>query len=189
MKLLSILSTLMNGHPDSWHEKHILSLAKLLKPKVYVELGLYQCKLFNSIIPYADELIGVDLNPEAEKFFKKSAKTKFFNMRTDHFAQEFAKNPKPIDLLFIDADHSAASVKSDFELFFPFVVDQGIILLHDWYPKDEKYTDSGYCGDWYKAIAELSRNTNEYEMVTIPVHPGLTICRKRKEHLVFNKKI
>lgn len=168
---------------ENWHEQFIIHLAKILRPKVYIELGLYKCKLFNKLIPFCDKLIGVDINRDSGKYIKSSHKTNFFCLSTEKFVDKIRKNPLEIDLLFIDADHSQKSVLKDFENFFPFVKDQGIILLHDGYPKDKKYTQPGYCGDAYKAIEKLSRKTNEYEMTTIPLHPGLTICRKRKKQL------
>jgi len=45
----------------NWHEDFIVHLASLVRPKVYVELGLYHCALFNRIIPFAEQLIGVDI--------------------------------------------------------------------------------------------------------------------------------
>jgi len=76
-------------------------------------------------------------------------------------------------------------VKEDFNNYIKLLSDHGIMCLHDSYPKNEKYTEPGYCGDGYKAIFELSKNTDEYEMVTIPIHPGLTVVRKRSEQLNF----
>ena len=168
---------------ENWHEDFIVHLASILKPKTYVELGLYKCELFNRIIPHSENLIGVDILEKWGEYMEKSEKTKFICSSTDEYHEQLQKNPLVIDMLFIDANHSKESVKKDFENFFPFVSDQGIILLHDGYPKNEKYTDPGYCGDGYKAIEELSKNTDKYEMTTIPIHPGLTICRKRIKHL------
>jgi len=37
----------------------------------------------------------------------------------------------PIDMLFIDGDHSYAGVKRDWELFSPFVVPFGVVVFHD----------------------------------------------------------
>ncbi|MBI3462517.1 MAG: class I SAM-dependent methyltransferase [Planctomycetes bacterium] len=37
----------------------------------------------------------------------------------------------PVRLLFIDADHSYAASKGDFELWSPFVVPQGVVCFHD----------------------------------------------------------
>ena len=168
---------------ENWHENFIIHLASIIRPKTYVELGLYKCELFNRIIPYADKLIGIDILPKFGKYMKKTEKTTFICSSTTAYYEEIKKKPIVIDMLFIDANHSKESVKEDFEHFFPFVADQGIILLHDGYPKNDNYTDFGHCGNGYKAIEELSQKTDQYEMVTIPMHPGVTICRKRSKHL------
>lgn len=38
---------------------------------------------------------------------------------------------KPIRLLFIDADHDYDAVKQDYELWSPFLVEGGVLVLHD----------------------------------------------------------
>jgi len=173
--------------PSNWHEDFIVHIASVVRPKVYMELGLYRCELFNRIIPYAETLIGLDIVPEVGNYMRKSSKTTFVCKNTEEYGKEFTKNPMPIDLLFIDADHSEEWVKKDFDAFFPYISDQGMILLHDGYPKNEEQTSSGYCGDGYKAIEKLTKKAAEagYEMMTIPVHPGLTLCRKRSKHLAW----
>lgn len=169
--------------PVNWHEDFITHLASVVQPKVYVELGLYHCELFNRIIPYSQKLIGVDTVYEFGNYMAKSSKAKFINQTTDDFAKLLKKKPIKIDMLFIDANHSKESVKKDFKNFFPYIVDNGLILLHDGYPENKKMTDPGYCGDGYKAIEELSKKTSNFEMCTIPMRPGLTICRKRKKQV------
>jgi hypothetical protein len=171
--------------PGNWHEDFVLHIAKILRPKVYVELGLYQCHLFNQIIPYADQLFGADIEVSAGEFMNKTDKTTFYHGKTDDFAKELSKQNTKIDLLFIDADHSKEAVKKDFENYFPLVSDQGIILFHDAYPKNTEFTKSNLCGDGYLAIDEISKNSKDYEIMTIPVHPGLAICRKRKKQLAW----
>lgn len=162
-----------------WHENFILELAKNYKPKTYVELGIYQCSLFNKMKKYAGVLYGVDIDRNAEKYVEKEDKVHFFNGTTEDFGSFLGENPVDIDFVFIDADHSAVAVEADFNMIFPFVKNNGLILLHDSYPESELYTQKTYCGDGYKAIEKLGRVNFEYEMVTIPIPPGLTICRKR----------
>ena len=168
---------------ENWHEDFIVYLASQYRPKVYVELGLYQCELLNKVVPYADTLIGVDISAEAGKLMTVSDKTTFVNSTTDQFAEALKQNPISIDMLFIDADHSKESVLKDFWNFFPFVNDHGLILLHDTHPKNYQYADKGYCGDAYLVIEELKNHSDEFEMMTIPIHPGLTLIRKRKTQL------
>ena len=170
--------------PENWHEDFIVLLASLLRPRCYVELGLYQCVVFNRIIPFAELLVGIDIDARAVTFMDQStSKTRFFHGPTTQFAQTLRENPIHIELLFIDADHSREAVLADFHNLFPFVVDHGLIVIHDSYPKDRTFSAPELCGTGYQAIAELSRRADIYEMVTIPVHPGLSICRKRIRHL------
>jgi hypothetical protein len=167
----------------NWHVEFILHLARNLRPRTYVELGLYKCELFNRMIPLAETLIGVDMAVEPGVHMRKISKARFVNLSTDEFCQVAKDEGIEIDLLFIDANHSYESVKSDFLGFFPLVKEGGVIVLHDGYPKDLNHTEIGYCGDGYRAIDELTRGAQGYEMMTIPVHPGLTLARKRLNHL------
>lgn len=173
----------LNEVPENWHENFIVEISKVLRPKVYVELGLYKSALFNKMIPYCGKLIGVEIKKELEPFMIKDRKTQFVNMTTDEYAKTLKENPIKIDLIFIDANHSKEQLKKDFNNFFPFVSDNGVILIHDSYPKNSEYTNPGYCGDGYKYIAEISKKRKNFELVTIPTHPGLTIVRKRKKQL------
>jgi hypothetical protein len=178
-----IKNILLQTNTDSWHEDFIIHIAQVLKPDLYVELWLYKCTLFNKVVPHAKQLIWVDLASEPWKYMKKSNKTKFFNMTTDDYYKIIKKEWKKIDLLFIDANHSKESVKQDFENYFNLVTDHWIILLHDGFPKNKEFTQPWYCWDGYKAIEELTKNNVLYEMMTLPVHPWLTLCRKRSTHL------
>ncbi len=175
------------GSAEGWHEDFIVHLASVLKPRVYVELGLYQSALFNRVCEFAQKSIGVDIDKDLVKYMKKNKNNIFLGTTTMEALEYLKKKKIKIDMLFIDADHSAQSVKEDFEAYFPFVADQGIILLHDGYPKNKKYTDRGYCGDAYKAISKMTVARKGCEMVTIPMHPGLTICRKYKDFLPWQK--
>lgn len=48
------------------------------------------------------------------------------------YSQEVAKSwTRPIRLLWIDGDHTYVGAQSDFDLFSPFVIEGGVIALHD----------------------------------------------------------
>jgi hypothetical protein len=158
-------------------------LAFIFRPKVYVELGLYRCELFNRIVPYAEHLIGVDMDPTAGDLMVKSQKTQFVCSTTEDFAKELQSNPMAIDLLFIDADHARDAVLKDVWDFFPFVVPHGLIILHDTHPKNEDQMQRHFCDDAYKAAEELAKASDRLELMTLPLHPGLTLCRKRRTQL------
>jgi glycosyltransferase involved in cell wall biosynthesis/predicted O-methyltransferase YrrM len=171
----------------SWHEDFIVHLASIIRPRVYVELGIVKCALFNRIIPYADCLIGIDINPEAENYMLKSPKTRFINSTTLDFAKQLESEQLMIDLLFIDADHSHAAVMRNFAAYFPWVVPHGLILMHDVHPGNKDLIAPEWCDTAYLAARDLAKSSEEYEMVTIPVSPGLAICRKRRMQLSWQE--
>ena len=169
--------------PLKWHISFIEELARHVRPEVYVELGVHRAELFNQVIPYAGRLVGVDVDPTSGGFMRKSDNTRFVCGTTEEFVQELRQAPLEIDMLFIDADHSCESVYKDFTDYFPFVKQQGLILLHDTHPGNAQLLEPGWCGDAYRAIERLQVDSRGFEMVTIPVSPGLTICRKRTVQL------
>ena len=186
-KIKSILRG-KNPNNENWHVDFLVNLASVLKPRVYVELGLYKCELFNKMEKFCDKMYGIDMAEITKNHVKKSNKIHFMNTDTNAFF-DFANEQKiQVDFAFIDADHSFEGLKNDFLKLLPLMNDHGIIAVHDTHPKNEKYTSSGYCGDGYKFIEEIGANTSEFEMMTIPIHPGITLVRKRKEQLKWLKK-
>jgi len=152
-----------------------------LQPDNYLELGLY----LGETISYCKDFvkhnsIGVDISiPKHLKGYS------FYNMTTDEFFKQIEEKDiliPPLDMVFIDADHSHEQSLKDFNNVFPYVVDQGLIFLHDTFPKDKKHIQPGYCGDVYKTAVQIL-DRKDCEIITLPVHPGLSIVRKRKEHL------
>lgn len=172
---------------EHWYCNVITLIAQIVRPKVYVELGIQQCKLFNVMVPYAEKLIGVDIDANAGRLMQTSPKTRFVHGTTQSFAEELRSQPITIDMLFIDADHSKEAVLQDFRDFFPFVAPHGLIFLHDSHPGEPKMISPNFCGTAYQAVDLLSRETDEYEMMTIPVSPGLTLCRKRQQQLSWQE--
>jgi hypothetical protein len=171
--------------PENWHESFIEHIVSVIRPALYVELGLYHCETFNRLIPYAQRLIGVDTDAHAGDWMAKSDKVQFVHSTTDAFASTLQNNLISIDMLFIDAEHSKEAVLKDFWNFFPFVSSQGLIIFHDTHPKSIDYIQPRYCGDAYKAIEDLSKRTDNLELMTIPLHPGLTLCRKKTAQLAW----
>lgn len=170
-----------------WHQDLILHIASLIRPRTYVELGVYRCGLFNRMLPFARDLVAVDADPAAERFMTRAPHARFFAGTTAQFVDSLRAKPMDIDMLFIDADHSKDAVDHDFAGCLPFVREHGLILLHDTHPQDDSATDPARCGDGYLAIERLSRACERHEMMTLPIHPGLTLCRKRTRQLSWQE--
>lgn len=155
------------------HEDFIVHLARLVRPKLFVKLGLSQCALFNRITPYAEKSIGVDIQREAGNYMKQSRDTRFVQGTTQEFAKELEVSPLQINMLFIDANHSQEVLQYDFQEVFPFIAPQGLILLHDFHPENAETMKPRF-----------GRDTRSYEIMTVPVSRGLTIFRKRQDQLL-----
>ena len=85
----------------------------------------------------------------------------------------------PVDLLFIDGDHTYEGVKADFEGFQPWLTDQALVVFHDttwdfarWQQtrdKDARVEDLGVP----QFMAELREAG--YSSITLPAVPGITV--------------
>ena len=53
-----------------WHVDFIVHLASVLRPDVYVELGIYECETFNRVSKFSRKSFGVDISSNAENYFK-----------------------------------------------------------------------------------------------------------------------
>lgn len=176
------------------HKPLIVELARLFKPKVYVELGIATGYVFNAVMPYVQNYaFGCDIDLSKFKglraFHIDEKSSQVFETSTQNAAKFWPRN-LTIDLLYIDADHSYEAVTQDFLTWSKFVTPgTGLILLHDTYPCGPKYLKPGYCNDAWK-VADLiwgveSEDDFDYEIVTLPgPRAGLSIIRKRgKYHL------
>jgi predicted O-methyltransferase YrrM len=174
------ISILFRKRNDSkWHINFILHLVSIIKPTSYLEVGIFRCGLFNQVIPYADSLVGIDIDSNAGRYMKSNSKCEFINSSSLDFFKKQIEFGRKFDFIFIDGDHSKEAVEADFFGAFNVLNDNGIMLLHDTYPLNIAATARDRCDDGYQTIDKLSRLADQWEMMTIPIHPGLTLCRKR----------
>lgn len=162
------------------HRDLIVELVKLFRPKVYVEIGARFGYCFNMAAKYCERSVAVDLRL---KGIKQNKGIECHQMDS----KEFAKNWKDeIDFLFIDADHNAKAVLTDFENLAPYVKEEtGIVVLHDTFPINEELLAEDRCSDAWKVARKIheSDKYKDYEICTLPgPNTGLSIIRKAKKH-------
>jgi len=161
----------------------LVMLAKMFRPKVYVELGVKSCYTFNAMLPYVDEAYGVDINPVAKSNYPESQFTTWHHhqMSTKEFVKYWGQEYKSkwIDFLFIDADHRKEAVLFDFYNFASFVRPfTGLIFLHDTFPIKKELLADGYCSNAWKAANTIHKKVIDFEIVTLPgPWAGLSIIR------------
>jgi predicted O-methyltransferase YrrM len=159
------------------HSTFIGQLASIYKPAIYVELGLYEGETLQKVQPFAQKLYGVDIKSnEHLECLKNMPNITISYELTDKFFESFDKK---IDMAFIDADHNYNSVVKDFENVFSRLTQNGIILLHDTDPDNDRLIHPNYCGDSYRIVHEFERR-DDINIVTFPIaEAGLSIITKK----------
>jgi len=163
------------------HIELIEYYVRLIKPKNFIELGVQYAEATKALIPYIPEkYIGVDITRQTNIAYieQNYSQFTFYEMSTDDFFSSLRANLQ-LEMGFIDACHSHEASYKDFLNLKEHMVDDGIIFFHDSYPVSEYWSNPSLCGDAYKTIEKIRLEHNhEFEIVTIPVNPGISIARK-----------
>ncbi len=157
---------------QAFHEQLIPLLVEGVGAESYLEFGTYINETIKNV--KCPKRYGVDTKVASNN----ANNIWFFEMTTKMFIERHAAEHAPFDFVFIDSDHSAEAVEDDFNGIWPHVSDEGLVLLHDTNPESEADTVPTLCGDAWKFAFQQSYRPN-FEAVTLPYHPGLTIIRKR----------
>ena len=168
------------------HMEVIEFFIRLLRPKNFIELGTQFGETTNRIISLIPEdYYGVDMIKQDNLKFldNKHDNLTFFEESTDNFFLNNKINIK-FDMGFIDAGHSYEQAYKDFLNLKKHINYDGFIFLHDTYPASKENTASNLSGDCYKVPEKIRLEHNsEFEIITLPVNPGLSIARKIKKHI------
>lgn len=158
------------------YRKVINVLFQVLRPKLYLEVGCRNGETLRYLI---------DSNPKSNTEFHaidirdvKKNLPKKVNFHLGDSSVIGRDWNKEIDLLFIDANHSADAVFNDFLLFSPSVKLNGLILLHDTFPLTPDDALPNNCGDAWKSAWKIRSEMKEFEILTLPIKNGLSIIRK-----------
>jgi hypothetical protein len=161
------------------HYEIIEHISKWIKPSNYLEIGVRHGTVYNRVKNFAKKCYLVDINFLDIEYFENTLK---FEMSSDEFflLEESRVN---FDLVFIDGDHSRDQVIKDFINVSSLVVEDGFVILHDTYPCDERMEDPGYSYNAWEAALYFKENFSEdWEILTLPFNPGLTLMKKMKRN-------
>jgi len=130
---------------------HLVADVRALNPRIIVEIGTHRggtLYLWSRLAQPKATLISIDLRGGAFgggysafriPFYKRFSRDgqKLHLIRADshapstlHMAKQLL-NDQPIDLLFVDGDHTYDGVKKDWEMYSPLVRPSGLIVFHD----------------------------------------------------------
>jgi predicted O-methyltransferase YrrM len=161
------------------HVNLLQFLAGWVRPVRYLELGVRTGESFVEVAPYCTEAIAVDSAPLQ---FNLPPNAVYHQMLTDDYFKSIEGQSLKFDMVFIDADHTFEQSYIDFLNVKDLVVEDGFVFFHDTYPVKELAIPA-LCSSVYKtAIAVRENFGHEWEIVTLPFNPGLTIAKK-----IFNK--
>lgn len=160
-------------------------LFQWLKPESYLELGIRDGVNFQKLSRYCKKAIGVDTIPAQVEI---ESNMEYHQMTTDEYF-ETVDNSTQFDVVFIDADHSYEQSLKDFLNVKDKVIEDGFIFFHDTYPINSDYFHPLQCNDVYKTALYIKENLiDEFEIVTLPIHPGVSIVKKikRSKQLIWD---
>lgn len=155
---------------DNWHRDLLITLARTLGPKSYLELGLGTTPVLPDLAQYCNLAYGVD---KSDACGPMPGNAKIFAMTTDDFFINEAAHIEPPDLVFVDADHRSSQVIKDLNGIAAICAPNCIVVCHDTFP-DPGYEADHHCSDSYRVPGIIA-----WECVTIPRHPGATIIRMK----------
>jgi predicted O-methyltransferase YrrM len=161
------------------HPEFLEVIIKWIRPERYLELGVRDGRNFLKIAPYCSTAIGVDISPIP---FNLHQNMEFHQMTTDEYFNNLHPDVK-FDIVFIDADHSHEQSLKDFLNVKDRVIDDGFIFFHDTYPYDPTYFSPDACNDCYRTALYIKQNfIDDFEILTLPINPGVTMVKKMKRN-------
>lgn len=166
-----------------YHPAFLEAIFAYLKPENYLELGVRDGVNFLLLAKHCVKAQGVDIVGAP---FALPANVKYFTMNTDAYFKALDPTEK-FDAVFIDADHSHAQSLKDFMNVKDRIIDDGFIFFHDTYPYDASMFDVNLCNDVYRTALYIKQNfIDDFEILTLPFNPGLTLVKKIKRTTQLN---
>ena len=152
----------------------VQEIINIKKYKAYLEIGTYKNELFNEIS--CEKKIGVD--PVSGGNIRKTSDDFFFD------------NNEKFDLIFIDGLHKYKQVKKDILNSIKILNDNGVILIHDCFPRNFYYQAVPRCqlnwnGDTWKALVE-ARTKDNLDTYCLNADEGIGVIFKRKNKNLLN---
>lgn len=162
------------------HVSFLRLFAEWIRPERYLELGVRDGNCFQQIAMLSKEAVAVDM---AEPVFTIPHNAVHATTTTDEYFDSIRGTDIQFDMVFIDADHSYEQSYKDFLNVKDHVIPDGMVFFHDTYPCSEELIRPYFCGDCYKTAIKIREEFHgEWEILTIPFNPGISIAKK-----IYNK--
>ncbi|HET6250095.1 MAG TPA: class I SAM-dependent methyltransferase [Tepidisphaeraceae bacterium] len=166
-----------------------IDLAQSIQPTIVCEIGTRSCGtsfMLSQAVGSVKTFIGLDLYVSNWSQFRAFARSgqEISALTGSSYADETVARVKqilsgrPIDVLFIDGDHSYAGAKKDFLLYSPFVREGGLIALHDIVPDHRARlgkTTGPYVGDVPRLWRDIKAAYPHHEFIADAEQEGFGI--------------
>lgn len=157
------------------HTTLIEHIASWIKPERYLEIGIEDGTNLRKVQNWAHECYAVDIKLRNRNY---KSNVKLFEMPSNDFFQNLDPSIK-FDMAFIDGDHEKNQVYKDFVNLEHRMIDDGVILMHDSVPMNEGMLLPHFSNNAWEAILKIKNEfLTRWEIVSLPMNPGLTIMRK-----------
>jgi predicted O-methyltransferase YrrM len=180
-----------HANNEIYYHNILFSIALAAAPVTIVELGtgpgvsslafIRVLEYYNRIRKEKGTLHSCDLDPVTQLPLHRYGQiVKLHLMKTDQLAELWATHQSPIDILYIDADHSHEQSIQDFKNFAPFIKPNGLAIMHDTHPVSVGYEQLHLSGTAYQTAQDIKKDYREdFEIMTIPYLNGISLVRKK----------
>ena len=141
------------------------------------------------------KLYSVDSINYSHHFAEKN--WKFIHCRDDDYMLIEKNVDFPVDIIFLDTEHTAKHVEKIFYYYFKFLKKDGLFIIDDisWLPylknnyRNNEWIENNNKETFYKIIDILNLNEKNIQVEFLFKHSGLAIIKKLKNKLNKSKKI
>jgi predicted O-methyltransferase YrrM len=165
---------------DLWHTKFLGEFLRVINPSVTVEIGIALGDTTRVFSRFSNEVFAIDIDESAATRVSKLRNVKAMIGDSSALMRGLLDQGVRADFVFIDGDHRIEKVMSDFEVATALMNPNGIIGIHDTYPRNQSFisTENEWCGNSYLAPSYIQERFPDWSTITIPVHPGLTLAQR-----------
>jgi predicted O-methyltransferase YrrM len=156
---------------DIRHGRFLAGLAAFIRPRKYLELGLFKGETLERVAPWCAQVHGVDINMQlsVRKIRDEHAWIELFEMEAFEYLEMAGRENWHYDLILVDDCHDGAHVIRELSHVAQMVNKGGIIAVHDTHP-----TSPGSM----EGVKEFMQETGpKLELVTVelPYQHGMTL--------------
>lgn len=151
------------------------SMHRYARPRTYLEIGVRRGESIGLAAP-STRVIGIDPAPRVDRSLPKRW-TIYAETSDEFFARpDVASLAGVVDVAFIDGLHLYDQVLRDIVNVEPLMNPDGVVILHDCLPPDEKVTsrtfEGGFwTGDVWKVIPVLREHRPDLDVAVAPMRP------------------